>query len=64
VSEKLLTADEVAEQLRVSSEWVRECARRADLASVKLGHYRRFTQSDVDAYIESHRTVVNSGERN
>ena len=54
----LLTADQVAEQLQVSDEWVRECARRGDLPSVKLGRYRRFTQDDVDAYIASHRNMV------
>jgi excisionase family DNA binding protein len=54
----LLTAEEVAEQLSVKAEWVRELALRGDLASVKLGRYRRFQQDDVDAYVKSHRVEV------
>jgi excisionase family DNA binding protein len=58
----LLTPEQVAEILSVSPEWVRECARRGDIASIKLGHYRRFEQSDVDAFIASRR-VVSAPER-
>jgi excisionase family DNA binding protein len=55
VDDRLMTPEEVADVLQVSAEWVRECARRGDLPSIKLGHYRRFTRSDVDAFIESRR---------
>jgi PTS system nitrogen regulatory IIA component len=60
VDDRLLTPDEVAAILQVSPEWVRESARRGDIPSVKLGHYRRFKRSDVDVFIESRKTVVTS----
>ena len=58
----LLTPEQVAEILNVSPEWVRECARRGDIPSVKLGHYRRFIEADIDAFIALHR-VVNTPQR-
>jgi excisionase family DNA binding protein len=58
VNMPLLTPEQVAEQLQVSDEWVREVARRGDLASIKLGRYRRFEQSDVDAYVQTRKGAV------
>ncbi len=60
-ADRLLTPEDVADLLQVSPEWVRECARRGDLPVVRLGHYRRFTRADVDAFIEARRNgaVVN-----
>ncbi|WP_369053911.1 helix-turn-helix domain-containing protein [Kineococcus terrestris] len=49
---RLLTCEEVAEQLRVRATWVAAAARRGELPSRKVGRYRRFTQADVDAYVE------------
>jgi excisionase family DNA binding protein len=57
VTDRLLTPEEVADLLQVNAEWVRDAARRGAIASVKLGHYRRFLQSDVDAFVASHRVV-------
>ena len=55
MDDRLMTPEEVADVLQVSAEWVRECARRGDLPSIKLGHYRRFTCSDVAAFIQPRR---------
>lgn len=48
--EKLLTAQEVAEALRVSKNWVHSHAegkRKPVLPSIKLGKFRMFRESDV-----------------
>lgn len=50
--DKLLNAEEVAEQLGVKPSWVDEHARRNDIRSVQLGRYRRFRQADVDEFVE------------
>lgn len=43
----VMTADEVADLLRVRTDWVYEMARRGDLPSYKLGKFRRFSRRDV-----------------
>lgn len=55
VVEQLMTAAEVAEQLQVPVSWVESRARRGQIPSRKIGRYRRFTQVDVDDFIESVR---------
>ena len=55
MDDRLLTPDDVADLLQVSAEWVRERARLGDLPSVKLGHYRRFHRSDIDAWLDRQR---------
>jgi excisionase family DNA binding protein len=40
--DKLLTADEVAELLKVNTEWVWAQARAGRIPHVRLGRYRRF----------------------
>ncbi len=52
MSERLLTADEVAEQLSVPVSWVREHTRNGHLPHVELGRYRRYRWADVETYIE------------
>lgn len=54
----LLTADEVAERLRVPKTWVYRAAREGDLPSVRCGRYRRFDERDVDFWIDEHRGRV------
>ena len=56
---KLLTPSEVAGQLQVSKEWVRDHATRRNprLPAVRLGGKRavlRFRQEDVDKFIAEH----------
>lgn len=50
--DELLTADEVAELLRVPRSTVSDYARRGVLPSIKLGRPRRFVRSDVANAIE------------
>ena len=55
----LLNVAEVAEQLRIHPETVREMARRREIASVRVGRGRtaayRFERADVDAYLRARR---------
>ena len=53
--EKLLTAAEVAEHLRVSTNWVHSHAegkRQSVLPSVKLGKFRMFREADVQQFLQ------------
>jgi excisionase family DNA binding protein len=60
VTDRLLTAREVAELLNVSTETVLRWARRGDLPAVRMpGTTRgrlRFRPDDVDAWIDAHAT--------
>src|SRR6266516_6926095 len=53
----LLTAEDVAAQLRVRAEFMYELARNGKLRFVRLGaRYVRFRQRDVDDYVEEQIT--------
>lgn len=52
MTEKLLTASEVAEWLGVPKGWVYAMSRTGDLPTVRLGRYCRFRRSSVDEWIE------------
>ena len=52
-SDRLLTADEVAELLAVPLGWVREHTRAGELPHVQLGRYRRYRRDDVLEYVEA-----------
>jgi len=47
----LLTADEVAEILRVPRSWV--YSHLSDLPTIRLGRYVRFKRSDVERFLEN-----------
>jgi excisionase family DNA binding protein len=49
--DKLLTADEVAELLKVNTEWVWAQARAGRIPHVRLGWYRRFRKSALEAWL-------------
>jgi excisionase family DNA binding protein len=49
--DKLLTADEVAELLKVNTEWVWAQARAGRIPHVCLGRYRRFRESALEAWL-------------
>ena len=48
----LLTAEEVAELLRVRPRWVYDAARRGEIPCVRLGRrYVRFERSVIEAWV-------------
>jgi excisionase family DNA binding protein len=53
VSDRLLTADEVAEMLSLPVSWVREMTRSGAMPCIALGRYRRYDRDDVLAWVAS-----------
>ena len=63
MSNELMTADEVADRLRVPRSWVYRAAREGDLPSARCGRYRRFDEGDVELWISRQKqTAVGAGE--
>jgi excisionase family DNA binding protein len=53
VTDKLLTAEEVAELLEVPDTWVRRETRAERIPHLKLGRYRRYSWPAVVAWLET-----------
>jgi len=53
VTERLLSADELAERLGVPAKWPLAQARAGNLPCVRLGRYVRFDVADVDRWLET-----------
>ncbi len=51
MSERLLTAKEVAELLALPESWVREATREGRLPHLSLGRYRRYSQRAIEAWL-------------
>jgi excisionase family DNA binding protein len=51
VSDRLLTAKEVAELLAVPESWVREATREGRIPHLRLGRYRRYQPAAIDAWL-------------
>jgi excisionase family DNA binding protein len=49
--DRLLTAEEVAERLGVRTDWVWAQARAGRIPHVRLGRYRRFRESTLEAWL-------------
>jgi excisionase family DNA binding protein len=52
VTDRLLTAREVAEMLSVPVSWVRDHTRSGAIPNLQLGRYRRYREDDVLAWLE------------
>jgi len=62
MNEPLLTAKHVAELLAVPESWVREATRDGRLPHLRLGRYRRYQASAIEAWLSeqshaSHRDL-------
>ena len=55
MSDRLLTAAEVAELLSVPESWVRQETRAGRLPHLKLGRYKRYDWPAVAAWLETQR---------
>ena len=53
--ERLLTASEVAELLAVPESWVREATREGRIPYLALGRYRRYRESELQAWLREQR---------
>ena len=56
MTERLLTADEVAALLSVPTSWVREHTRTGAIPHVRLGRWVRYSAADVDAWVAGCKT--------
>jgi excisionase family DNA binding protein len=54
--EGLLTAEELAARLSVAPGWVNKAARAGRIPHVRVGRYRRFRWSDIEAWLEARST--------
>jgi excisionase family DNA binding protein len=52
VTDRLLTAEEVAELLAVPVSWVRESTRSGAMPCIELGRYRRYRREAVERWLE------------
>jgi putative molybdopterin biosynthesis protein len=57
----LLTAEDVAKQLRIKKYTVYELIKRGELPSSKVGKQVRVSQEDIDSYLKAGKTVSRSG---
>jgi len=55
MSDRLLTASEVAERLNVPETWVRAETRAGRMPHVELGRYRRYDWTAVEGWLETQR---------
>ena len=55
MTERLLTAKEVAELLSVPESWVREATRAGRLPYVALGRYRRYEREAIKDWLAEKR---------
>ena len=55
MSERLLTAGEVADLLAVPESWVREATREGRLPHLRLGRYRRYERAAIEAWLAAQR---------
>ena len=55
MSERLLTASEVAELLAVPESWVREATRVGRFPYVALGRYRRYERTAIEEWLRERR---------
>ena len=55
MSEKMLTVEEIAEELRVHAETVRQWIRDGDLIALDISKEYRILRSDLDAFLAQRR---------
>jgi excisionase family DNA binding protein len=60
--ERLLTTDEVAEYLRVDVVTIRRLISRGELPAYRIGGEYRFTQSDLEDYLQRQRVSAGTGD--
>lgn len=53
MTERLLTAGEVAEYLSVPKSWVYESTRSGAMPCITLGKYRRYRLADVERWLKT-----------
>lgn len=54
MSDRLLTASEVAELLAVPESWVREATREGRIPYLRLGRYCRYQRHAIEVWLSEH----------
>ena len=62
--ERLLTTEEVAELLRIDPVTVRRLIGRGELTAYRIAGEYRFTEADLEKFVESQRVIVNVTNKN
>lgn len=57
MSEPLLTAQQVADLLAVPLSWVREATRDGRIPHLRLGRYRRYQASAINAWLHEQQAA-------
>jgi len=57
---ELLTAKQAGERWNIPASKIKALARQGELPCVRLGHYVRFSPSDLARFIESHKEQLPS----
>ncbi len=57
MTDRLLTAQEVAAILNVPTSWVYRAARGQEIPSIALGRYVRFDRADITKWIAGQKTT-------
>ncbi len=63
LEDKLLTAEEVADHMKVTVAWVHAMARAGEMPSLKLGRYRRFSAKAIEDWLQSRQSAVHHRRR-
>ena len=63
MSERLLTAKQVAELLAVPESWVREATRAGRIPHLRLGRYRRYQPAAIDAWLAENQGEPHGANR-
>jgi excisionase family DNA binding protein len=64
MSERLLTASEVAELLALPESWVREATREGRLPHLSLGRYRRYSRQAIEAWLTDQQAGPTGSRQN
>jgi excisionase family DNA binding protein len=60
-NDALMTAEEVAEHLRVSEGTINQWVKAGRIPVVKVGKLNRFRRSDIEAWVESNSKPAENG---
>ncbi len=64
MSERLLTAGEVAELLALPESWVREATREGRLPHLSLGRYRRYSRQAIETWLADQQAGPTGNRKN
>lgn len=64
MSDHFMTLKQIAEYLRLNQRTIYKWAQEGKIPASKLGSTWRFRKSEIDLWVERHKNVRPSGEKN